>query len=182
MQTHEHHDDEAGVSIMHWTDEHGSYPCSATLMQYPDKLILVSSSGVHVYDETAKFGDLEGHHALWAWLVSNSGSSFIADKIMNYLYAGHPPSRELPLGKPYSISFLGRLSFMLQAEGTDEENLVLAKRITEGILGELDAAADVWLDFEREPFEPGEDEWPNFAVHSLSSTVVTDPPAVEVRG
>lgn len=169
MADYEHHDNEAGVSIKHWSDDHGSYPCFATLMQYPDRMVLVSSSGVHVYDETAKFGDLEGHHALWAWLVSNSGSSFIADKIMDYLYAGHPPSRELPLGQHFQVRFEGYFEFQLQTEDSDPRGL--AMRITQGVLGELDAAADVWLDSYTEFPDEDEPEWPAFAIHSLHTRI-----------
>lgn len=163
------HDNEAGISVTHWDDEHGSYPCYATLIESPDRITLVAGGGVHVYEplSDADGGDHVEH--LYAFLYGHTGSSFLADKIMSHLYSGHPPDRSLPPGQHFQVRFEGYFEFRLQTEDSDPRGL--AMRITQGVLGELDAAADVWLDSYTEVPDEDEPEWPAFAIHTIHSRI-----------
>ncbi len=169
MASAPHHDTEAGLSITHWDDGHESHPRYATLVEYPDHLVLVTSDGPKEYTSPPEPYEGQVEH-LYAFLYSHTGSSHLADKIMSHLYAGHPPSRHLPPGTQHRVHFQGYYDFVVQCEGDGHDHALLANRIVEGIVGEFDAAADVWLD------RTDDDDWPEFMVHSITCQAATVAP------
>lgn len=150
MNTTTVHDNEAGISVTHWDDGHGSYPCYATLIESPDRITLVAGGGVHVYEPLS---DADGDHVehLYAFLYGHTGSSFLADKIMSHLYGGHAPRRDMPAGTEVCVPFSGEFRVLVQTDmPADRPPEDLAKAIITMVLDQqLDAALDVFLDTEE---------------------------------
>jgi len=76
-----------------------------------------------------------------------------------------PDTEPEPPGQHFQVRFEGYFEFCLLTEDADPRGL--AVRITQGVLGELDTAADVWL----ESYIEDEPAWPAFAIHTVHSRI-----------